>query len=203
MNSGRSPDVRCDEILAAHSDYLDGQLPASEAAKVQWHLATCAACGRYDRVVRRGAELARELPAVEPSDDFAERLQHRLFHVQDGPAIAEARRAGAGVAATMAMVGVIALVAWSPLLVDGVAEPAVEFASVDQPPAFEPVQLTDSAEPDLWTSAAGLMPLSAAAMLTLRGGDAVQVISSSVPGPYSPLIVEPPMRRPIRTISIE
>jgi hypothetical protein len=201
MDAGRSPDATCDEILAAHSDYLDGVLPPHEAATVQWHLASCASCGRYDRVVRRGADLVRELPVVEPSDDFAERLQHRLYHLQDGPAIAGSRHTGAGAAATMAVAGVLALLAWSPLFLEIGTESAPELAAAEERTVW-PVQLTDASEPDLWTSAAGLMPVAAPAMLSLRGGDAVRVLSS-VPGPYSPLVVEPPVHRPVRTISIE
>jgi anti-sigma factor RsiW len=196
--AGQPHDVTCEEILAAHSDYLDGLLPAHEAARLQWHLSSCAACGRYDRVVRRGAELARELPAIAPSDDFAERLQHRLFHLQDGPAIAENR--GASGAGTIAVAGVIALLAWSPLLIDGATEPT-GYSAVAQ--GASPGHAFEAFVPDeIWFSTAGLMQVAAPAMLTLGGDDVVQVLSS-VPGPYSPLTIEPPVHRTVRTVSIE
>jgi anti-sigma factor RsiW len=192
--AGRSGEIVCDEILTLHSDYLDGALAAHEAARVQWHLATCAACARYDRVVRRGLDLVRELPGIQPSDDFQERLQHRIFHVQDGATIAEPRAAGG--AAALAVASVIALLAWSPLLVgprDG-ASTAVADAALES--AGDLLQATPLASlVDPWAPAPQLSPLV--------GGDAVMALVS-FPGPYSPLRVEPPVHgRTIRTISSE
>jgi anti-sigma factor RsiW len=199
--TGRTHDVTCEQILAAHSDYLDGLLPPHEAARVQWHLSSCAACGRYDRVVRRGAELARDIPVITPSDDFAERLQHRLFHVQDGAAIADGRGAGSSSAGTIAVAGVIALLAWSPLLMDEVTRSPTSLSAVGT--AAQPSQSFEPFIPDeVWFSTAGLMPMAAPAMLTLGGDDVVQVLSA-VPGPYSPVTIEPPVHRTVRTVSIE
>jgi predicted anti-sigma-YlaC factor YlaD len=199
QDAGRPHDATCEEILAAYSDYLDGLLVPHEAAKVQWHLASCAGCARYDRVVRRSTELVRELPEVAPADDFAERLQHRLYHVQDGEVIAETRGA-AGAAATIAVAGVIALLAWSPLFVGGTDGPTAAMAWETDGSADTPLDLTTHAG-DAW-GAAGLIPLAAPAIMSLRGGDAVQVLAS-FPGPYSPLVVTPPAHRTVRTISIE
>ncbi|HSJ23865.1 MAG TPA: zf-HC2 domain-containing protein [Longimicrobiales bacterium] len=206
QDSGRSRDMTCDEILAAHSDYLDGLLPAHEAARVQWHLASCQSCGRYDRIVRRGTGLVRELTEVEPSDDFTERLQHRLYHVQDAAALASSRTGGPGVAATVAVAGVLAIMAWSPLMLrSGVMEPGT--AVVMDSGTSESAPAQPGAMPDLTADyddvwGAGLIPMSAPAIMSLRGGDAVQTLAS-YPGPYSPLVVTPPVQRTVRTISID
>lgn len=206
QDSGRSRDMSCDEILAAHTDYLDGLLPAHEAARVQWHLASCTACGRYDRIVRRGTELVREMPEIVPSDDFTERLQHRLYHVQDAAALASTRGASPGVAATVAVAGVLALLAWSPLMVrEGVMEPGTAMSMESALPddaAAQPGAVIDLTleHDDIWN--AGLIPVPAPAIMSLRGGDAVQTLAS-YPGPYSPLVVTPPAHRAVRTISID
>lgn len=196
QDAGQSYDVSCDDILASHSDYLDGLLAPHEAARVQWHLASCATCGRYDRVVRRSSELVREIPGIEPSEDFAERLQHRLFHVQDGQAIAEARTPGGSAAATLAVAGVLALLAWSPLILQ--REDAAAGAMAAAEAAMEPlaVDLTTQGE-EAW-NAAGFMPLSASAMMAL-GNDAVHVLAT-LPGPHSPLVVSPPVHRTMRQV---
>jgi hypothetical protein len=159
---------------------------------VQWHLASCTSCARYDRVVRRGTELARELPEITPSDDFAERLQHRIYHVQDGAGIAGNRASGAAV--TLAVAGVIALLAWSPVYFgSGAPEASValeEFTPAQPPLLAAPALLRSAGE--VWLPATMTMPLG--------GGDPMHVLAS-FPGPYSPLVVSPPEHRPVRTVS--
>jgi anti-sigma factor RsiW len=193
---GHTSQIVCNEILALHSDYLDGQLVAHEAARVQWHLSTCSSCARYDRIVRRGLQLLREIPQASASHDFEERLQHRIYHVRDGAAIAEPRAVSG--AAALAVASVIALLAWSPLLFPPPGETTV--AAVAEP-TQPPRPRTESAPrlapgfADLWFPAAQLSPLA--------GGDAIAALAS-FPGPYSPLRVEPPVHgRSIRTISTE
>jgi anti-sigma factor RsiW len=200
--AGRSHDGICDEILATYSDYLDGLLAPHVAAQVQWHLASCSSCARYDRVVRAGADLLRELPDVAPSADFTEWLQHRLYHVQDGPAIAESR-AGAGAAATFAVASAIALLAWSPLFF-GSDVGFVETAAVATmpAPASSPARLLLDDTGDRWPGGARLVPLAEPARVSLGGGDAIQVLRA-FPGPHSPLVVQPPVHRAVRTVSSE
>jgi hypothetical protein len=197
-NVGRPEEIVCDDILVRHSDYLEGSLAPHDAARIQWHLATCSSCARYDRIVRRGLELVRGLPEVEPSEDFQDRLQHRLFHVQDAAAISEPRAAGG--AAALAVAGMIALLAWSPLLFNERESAALADAGAQAGaaagPALEllPVSPLDGLG-DPWFPAARLSPLA--------GGDAVMTLVS-FPGPHSPLRVEPPVHgRAFRTISSE
>ncbi len=60
--------LRCFEVLAVLSDYVDGELDAETKAKVEAHLAGCDACtkfgGEFGAVV--GA-LRQKLQADEPS----------------------------------------------------------------------------------------------------------------------------------------
>lgn len=39
--------LRCSEVLARLSDYVDGELPAAERAAVEAHLRGCDACTRF------------------------------------------------------------------------------------------------------------------------------------------------------------
>ncbi|MEZ4455715.1 MAG: zf-HC2 domain-containing protein [Gemmatimonadales bacterium] len=76
--------LRCREVLADLSNYLDGELPAERAARIEAHVAGCDWCerfgGRFGAVV---GEVRRTLadPAPLPSaaaDRLAERLGREL-----------------------------------------------------------------------------------------------------------------------------
>lgn len=201
-NVGRSQTGMCTELLARHADYLDGQLAPHEAARLQWHLSVCGTCARYDRIVRQGLDLVRELPDISPATDFEQRLQHRLYHVQDEMAGGDSR-AAAGAVATFAVAGLIALLAWSPLLIGTADEPGAIAAAERQPqrhtvptlPALPAPTPLLSGAGDLWEPAGAVSPLSSGEMSR---------ILAAFPGPYSPLVVTPPVHgRAVRTISSE
>ena len=204
-NADRSGTDSCREFLARHSDYLDGLLPADQAASLQLHMHACRVCARYDRIVRQGAELVRELPDVAPSPDFEQRLQHRIYHIDDGAVLGDVRPT-TGAVASLAVAGIIALLAWSPLMVPGDSDDGAVASTERRPPmveAFtevlshvpalpEPGQLPAGAG-DLWQPDAAVPPLSS--------GEIARILAA-FPGPYSPLIVTPPVHgSSVRTIS--
>jgi hypothetical protein len=208
-SAGRPGDVACDEVLARYGDYMDGLLTPLEAARLQLHFGVCGSCARYDRIMRRGLELVRDMPEITPSDDFEQRLQHRLYHVDDAASLAP--RPVAGAVATFAVAGMLALLAWSPILLsteDGVAVAAREqedpvrpaYATAMPAPPELPIPLPVR-EPllgagDLWEPAM-------AAMAPLSSGDMARILAA-FPGPYSPLVVTPPVHgRTVRTVSSE
>jgi hypothetical protein len=126
----------CQRFLEGYSDFRDGLLPFEAAVEFEIHLDACASCGRYDRVVRRGASLYRDLPAVEPSEGFGARLQHRI-HLEEE--MQEPGRSASGIPASAALsiAAAVALFAWLPVVrEDGGPEhlPAVA-ARAPQPPA--------------------------------------------------------------------
>jgi hypothetical protein len=129
----------CGEFLAGYTDFRDGDLSGERWAAFAAHLAACGRCARYDHVVRRGTELVRELPELEVSDDFQERLQHRLWHVDEETSYAGRRSSAGAAAATLTVAATIALAAWVPLaLRQGPAEPAPVIAAQPSPfPGFE------------------------------------------------------------------
>lgn len=83
--------MNCRDFLARHSEYVDGVLETAAAGRMRAHARGCASCARYDRIVRRGGALVRELPAMTLSPDFEARMRHRLYHERDDLA---QRRAG-------------------------------------------------------------------------------------------------------------
>lgn len=158
--------MTCQEFLARHSDYIDGELDAREYARVEAHRASCPTCARYDRVVRSGVRMLRGLPEVEPSPDFFPRLQHRIYNL-DERLRSEQRGASAGAVASLAVAATLALLAWSPLLraglevrgLDAVEQAASAPASPSTPSIAEPVPS--------WTApfpAPGARPTSGAAV---------------------------------------
>lgn len=66
------------------------------------HLAECECCARYDTVVRRGLLVLRNLPTIEPSPDFFDRLSGKLHQLQRADARAAVYR-GPGVGSFLAV----------------------------------------------------------------------------------------------------
>jgi hypothetical protein len=109
---GRSR-LSCREFLEGHSEYLDDLLHPEQVSGFDQHVAACRSCERYDRVVRRGLLLTRNLADVQPSAHFHEKLQTRLMGLEDEPARRPVVASSATVAVIAAMLGLIAL---TPLL---------------------------------------------------------------------------------------
>jgi anti-sigma factor RsiW len=106
----------CARFLDGYSDYRDGLLADDEGAEYLAHLAMCGSCARYDRVVRSGVAMLRELPELEPSEDFVLELKHRIFHEDDDRRRMQRRASGAATAVTGAIAASIALLAWVPAI---------------------------------------------------------------------------------------
>lgn len=100
----------CGTFLDGYSDLRDGLLPEPARVAFEAHLRGCASCARYDRVVADGVRILGSGPPLEVSEDFMDRLRHRLYHVDDEIA-ARARpgpargRAALGVAAAAVVAG--------------------------------------------------------------------------------------------------
>jgi hypothetical protein len=190
----------CDEFMARHSDYMDGLLPTLAAARLQAHVEVCLACARYDRVVRKGIDLVRDLPVIEPTCDFQQRLQHRLYHVEDASLLAQGRPA-TGAAATLVVAALIAMLAWSPVLLrDGQPAAIAGDATFIQHDGDD--RVTDT---DFGPAAASALPafLDAATWYPLPASEPHATRLAAFPGPYSPLVVAPPVHRSVRTVSAD
>jgi hypothetical protein len=111
----------CDTFLDGHSDFRDGLLTLPDRVAFEAHLRECDHCARYDRVVDKGVRVLRARPELEVSDDFMDRLQHRLYHVDDEMAAARRRRGpvSRGAVAALAAAASVAAVALLPRLYPG------------------------------------------------------------------------------------
>ena len=73
----------CRAFRKNHLAYLDDTLPGDLLVSAERHVLECEECARHDTAVRRGLLLFRNLPPIEPSPDFAARLELRLRSATD------------------------------------------------------------------------------------------------------------------------
>ncbi len=76
----------CREFHKTHSAFIDDTLSGIELVGVQRHIAECEECAKHDAIVRRSLLLFRNLPRIEPSADFSERLSVRIRELKDAEA---------------------------------------------------------------------------------------------------------------------
>ncbi|HXE61872.1 MAG TPA: zf-HC2 domain-containing protein [Gemmatimonadaceae bacterium] len=99
----------CREFHNLHPAFLDQTLTAHDVVEMQLHLAECVHCSRYDTAMRRGLLVLRNLPPLEPSADFLNRLNAKLMAAHDADARAEQYR-GPGVGAFLATAASVVVV---------------------------------------------------------------------------------------------
>lgn len=98
----------CRTFRERYSAFVDESMSDAELVAMEAHRGECTVCARYDTAVRRGLLVLRNLPALEPSAHFRERLNDRLTHVKRADARAELYRGpGLGAFITVAA-GVLA-----------------------------------------------------------------------------------------------
>lgn len=69
----------CRSFRRNHLAYLDDTLPGVQMAEMRDHMQDCRRCARQDVAVRRSLLLLRNVPTVQVSRDFNDRLQQRLL----------------------------------------------------------------------------------------------------------------------------
>jgi hypothetical protein len=77
--------MHCREFRDKHVAFVDDLLPAFEMNAMRQHLTICSGCARQDVKVRRSLLLVRNLPPIEVSPDFMQRLNARLAEVGSVP----------------------------------------------------------------------------------------------------------------------
>jgi predicted anti-sigma-YlaC factor YlaD len=105
--------LSCSDCLARHSEYLDGIMDAGTAAQWRAHLAECAECARYDRVVRRGLTLFAAQAQLRPTPDFMTQLEQRLAYEDRRIAM---RPITSLASASVAIAAMLAFAAWIPVI---------------------------------------------------------------------------------------
>lgn len=68
----------CKTFRKHHALFVDEQISGVMAAAMYSHARGCPACAAHDARIRRALLLARNLPRVDVSADFATRLRHRI-----------------------------------------------------------------------------------------------------------------------------
>ncbi|MSR06289.1 MAG: hypothetical protein EXR93_04350 [Gemmatimonadetes bacterium] len=102
--------MKCTDFLRQYSDYRDGLIhDPLVVGQLGLHLATCAACGRYDASVRNGVQALRRASVdVEPTPRFRDRLRQRI--AAGGETETPATSAAASMAALLVLAAALALV---------------------------------------------------------------------------------------------
>jgi hypothetical protein len=86
--------MNCREFRHKHDAYVDDTLSGVDIEAMGRHLRFCAQCAALDTRIRRSLLLAHNLPTIEPSAAFTQRLQMRLTHERALKATRQADDAG-------------------------------------------------------------------------------------------------------------
>lgn len=128
--------MECKEFLEGYSSYLDGLVGEERRRAFRAHIDGCESCARYDRVVQRGLRVFRNLPRLDPPEDFLPRLRHRIYHIQDDIPLSSARHGGSAALLAVAAVGLLAL-AWLPIASQAPVEVQLPEVAVERPVSAE------------------------------------------------------------------
>ena len=96
----------CREFCDQHLAFVDDTLAGIELVRMQRHLLECERCAKHDAKIRRALLLFRNLPSIEPSADFYQRLEARLKNCEYDDLFASTQRnlRRGAIAATIASV---------------------------------------------------------------------------------------------------
>jgi hypothetical protein len=104
--------MHCRDFKEKHVGFVDDTLAGVELVEMRRHLDGCPSCAELDTKIKRALLLVRNLPPIEVSPDFQDRLNARLSRCRemDAPARAIRKRIAAAMTlAAAAMIGYIAL----------------------------------------------------------------------------------------------
>ncbi len=131
----------CCEFREKYSDFADGLLDEQDQARARRHLGVCAACRRFDAAFQLGVNALRDLPSVEVSRSFGERLRGRIRHEVAVRGLAVDPLSGA-LAALLVMV-TVGLVSWDLVELRAARRAApVATASAPEPVVQVPAPIT-------------------------------------------------------------
>jgi len=82
----------CREFSEKHLAFVDDTLAGIELVRMQRHMAECESCARQDAKIRRALLLFRNLPPIEPSMGFNDRLKARLQEARENDMLLETTR---------------------------------------------------------------------------------------------------------------
>jgi hypothetical protein len=103
--------MHCRDFKENHVAFVDDTMAGVELVEMRRHLAECGSCARHDAKIRRALFLVRNLPTIQPSADFAARLETRLAESLLDPLPQGGIRKRAVLAATLAAAVMLAYIA--------------------------------------------------------------------------------------------
>jgi len=104
----------CREFCDKHVAFVDDTLAGIELDRMQRHRGECESCARRDAKIRRALLLFRNLPSIEPSAGFSQRLEARLrreCQSEDLLATAQRNLKRGAIAATLASAAMLGYIA--------------------------------------------------------------------------------------------
>lgn len=104
----------CKEFASHHSAFIDDTLPGFQMAAIRDHLTSCSRCSKRDSDVRRALFVLKNLPPIQVSEGFEDRLRTRI--TAEGPAFQPQKSPPARTlrwAAAAAIVAAVAGVSWT------------------------------------------------------------------------------------------
>jgi hypothetical protein len=181
--------LSCKEVLERHSEFIDGEMPSVDAELWRTHLANCAACARYDRVLRKGVGVLRA-DRIEPDAEFMLHLRYRMAYEEQRIAMGPVT---AGAATSVTVAAVLALAAWLPIMLmsrQRETTPLVEVLATDIDPAASAIAWHGSSA--IAAPERSPQPLTVPSSTSREANTPVKFIDRG----YSPLILEAPTAPP-------
>lgn len=162
----------CREFAARHAAYIDDTLPGFQMVAMREHLTECARCARRDAEVRRALFLLKNLPPIQVSEGFEDRLRARIS--SEGPAY-QARRTPDSrfirlAAASALLLAIVGVRGWSSYATNRDLEPTrlpAVFASA--PHETFGYDVGDESAPEYMASMSTGIPMWPALMLAEEG----------------------------------
>jgi len=137
-----------DSVIDRLSDYIDGELPPDERARIEAHVASCDECRAIANDLRTLARAATELPERTPDRDLWNGIAMRVADARATASVTPFRRrfsftmpqlAAAGIALMVASGGLVYVLRPEPPAVTATSAPS----EIDAADAVRPVALTD------------------------------------------------------------
>ena len=163
----------CCEFREHYSDFADGLLDDEAELRARRHLGLCARCRRFDAAFRNGVGALRDLPSVEVSQTFGDRLGKRIRHELEVRTLAVNPLSGA--IAALLVIATIGFVAWDLVELRTARHAGTAVGAAARPPVARPVAAVPVRRDTIRTSPPGFHPFDPVLLVadTNTGLDAV------------------------------